>query len=146
MCDSHIMPKTLATAAAQLGVSRRQVYVLLRRWRQGEGVVSDLLPRPWTSGPCDQVKGGPVSAGREGSEKIMFSEAPNPRTSENEGQAVPDGLLSASENTDRSAHCISSHEPERQAIEVDIDIELAKLDGGWRPLRPARLNELGLAL
>jgi hypothetical protein len=90
------------------------------------------------------LRGGPVSEGREGSEKIMFSEAPNPRTSENEGQAVPDGLLSASENTDRSAHCVSSHEPERRAIEVDI--ELAKLDGGWRPLRPARLNELGLAL
>lgn len=31
-------------ATAELGVSRRQVYVLLRRWRQGEGVVSDLLP------------------------------------------------------------------------------------------------------
>ena len=30
-------------AAAELGVSRRQVYVLLRRWRQGDGVVSDLL-------------------------------------------------------------------------------------------------------
>ena len=30
--------------AVELGVSRRQVYVLLRRWRQGEGVVSDLLP------------------------------------------------------------------------------------------------------
>src|SRR5216683_2639839 len=29
--------------AVELGVSRRQVYVLLRRWRQGEGVVSDLL-------------------------------------------------------------------------------------------------------
>src|SRR6266702_2921322 len=29
---------------AELGVSRRQVYVLLHRWRQGEGVVSDLLP------------------------------------------------------------------------------------------------------
>jgi putative transposase len=31
-------------ASAQLGISRRQVYVLLRRWRAGEGVVSDLLP------------------------------------------------------------------------------------------------------
>ena len=31
-------------AAAQLGVSRRQVYVLLRRWREGRGVVSDLIP------------------------------------------------------------------------------------------------------
>ena len=31
-------------AAAELAVSRRQVYVLLRRWREGEGVVSDLLP------------------------------------------------------------------------------------------------------
>ena len=34
----------VAAAAARLGVSRRQVYVLLGRWRAGEGVVSDLLP------------------------------------------------------------------------------------------------------
>jgi putative transposase len=31
-------------AAAELGVSRRQVYVLVRRWRAGEGVVTDVLP------------------------------------------------------------------------------------------------------
>ena len=31
-------------AATQLGVSRRQVYLLLARWRAGEGVVSDLIP------------------------------------------------------------------------------------------------------
>ena len=31
-------------AAAELGVSRRQVYVLVARWRAGEGVVSDVLP------------------------------------------------------------------------------------------------------
>jgi putative transposase len=31
-------------AAAELGVSRRQVHVLVGRWRAGEGVVSDLLP------------------------------------------------------------------------------------------------------
>jgi len=31
-------------AAAELGVSRRQVYLMLRRWRAGEGLVSDLIP------------------------------------------------------------------------------------------------------
>lgn len=31
-------------AAIELGISRRQVYVLVGRWRAGEGVVSDLLP------------------------------------------------------------------------------------------------------
>lgn len=31
-------------AAERLGISRRQVYVLLRRWREGRGVVSDLIP------------------------------------------------------------------------------------------------------
>ena len=31
-------------AAARLGVSLRQVYVLVSRWWAGEGVVSDLLP------------------------------------------------------------------------------------------------------
>ena len=30
-------------AAAELGISRRQVYVLVGRWRAGAGVVSDLL-------------------------------------------------------------------------------------------------------
>ncbi len=38
------------SAAAELGVSRRQVYLLLGRWRAGEGVVSDLLPRRSSSG------------------------------------------------------------------------------------------------
>ena len=32
------------TAAVELGVSRRQVYLMLRRWRAGEGLVSDLIP------------------------------------------------------------------------------------------------------
>ena len=36
--------------AAELGVSRRQVYLLLRRWREGEGVVSDLIPRRSSGG------------------------------------------------------------------------------------------------
>ncbi|MCW2934663.1 MAG: Integrase catalytic region, partial [Actinomycetia bacterium] len=31
-------------AAAELGMSRRQVYLLVSRWRSGEGLVSDLLP------------------------------------------------------------------------------------------------------
>ena len=31
-------------AAGELGLSRRQVYTLLGRWRAGEGVVSDLVP------------------------------------------------------------------------------------------------------
>jgi len=31
-------------AAVELGVSRRQVYLMLRRWRDGEGVASDLIP------------------------------------------------------------------------------------------------------
>jgi putative transposase len=31
-------------AAGRLGVSRRQVYVLVRRWRAAEGLASDLLP------------------------------------------------------------------------------------------------------
>jgi putative transposase len=31
-------------AAVELGVSRRQVYLLVSRWRSGEGLVSDLLP------------------------------------------------------------------------------------------------------
>ncbi len=31
-------------AAAQLGISRRQVYVLIRRYRQGTGLITDLAP------------------------------------------------------------------------------------------------------
>jgi len=36
--------RSVDAAAAELDLSRRQVYALLRRWRQGEGVVSDLIP------------------------------------------------------------------------------------------------------
>lgn len=36
---------TADAAAAELGVSRRQGYEMLRRWHRGEGVVSDLVPR-----------------------------------------------------------------------------------------------------
>ena len=46
-------------AAAELGVSRRQVYVLVRRWRAGEGLVSDLLPGTSSGG-----RGGGRLAGR----------------------------------------------------------------------------------
>lgn len=40
-------------AAARLGVSRRQVYVLVRRWRAGEGLASDLLPGTSSGGRGD---------------------------------------------------------------------------------------------
>ena len=42
--SSSVGMGSVDAAAAQLGVSRRQVYVLVRRWREGEGVVSDLIP------------------------------------------------------------------------------------------------------
>jgi putative transposase len=42
--SSSVGVGSVDAAAAQLGVSRRQVYVLVRRWREGEGVVSDLIP------------------------------------------------------------------------------------------------------
>ena len=52
--DSRSGPSLEAAdlAAAELGVSRRQVYALVRRWRAGEGLASDLLPRHlrWRSG------------------------------------------------------------------------------------------------
>ena len=38
-------------AATRLGVSRRQVYVLVGRWRAGEGLASDLLPGISSGGP-----------------------------------------------------------------------------------------------
>jgi putative transposase len=37
-------------AAGRLGVSRRQVYVLVSRWRAGDGLVSELLPRVSSGG------------------------------------------------------------------------------------------------
>lgn len=37
-------------AADELGVSRRQVYTLVKRWRAGEGVVSDVLPSQSSGG------------------------------------------------------------------------------------------------
>ncbi|SFO50894.1 putative transposase [Pseudonocardia ammonioxydans] len=43
-------------AAARLGVSRRQVYTLVARWRAGAGAVSDLLPRRSSGGRgCGRV-------------------------------------------------------------------------------------------
>jgi putative transposase len=49
-------------AAAELGVSRRQMYVLLGRWRAGEGVVSDLLPRRSSGGRGREQLPGEVEA------------------------------------------------------------------------------------
>jgi putative transposase len=37
-------------AASQLGVTQRQVYALVKRWRAGDGVASDLLPRRSSGG------------------------------------------------------------------------------------------------
>lgn len=36
--------EAVEAAAERLSISRRQVYVLLRRWREGQGTVSDLIP------------------------------------------------------------------------------------------------------
>jgi hypothetical protein len=55
-----------------------------------------------------------------------------------EGRSVPDELL---------AHISPGHSDNINffgVINVDIEAELAKLSGGWRPLRPAQLRELGL--
>ncbi|HEY3034083.1 MAG TPA: Tn3 family transposase [Streptosporangiaceae bacterium] len=54
------------------------------------------------------------------------------------GRPVPDELLS---------HISPGHSENINffgVINVDIEAELAKLTGGWRPLRPAQLRELGL--
>lgn len=45
VADAEVVGREAADRAAEeLGLSRRQVYVLLRRWRAGEGVASDVLP------------------------------------------------------------------------------------------------------
>lgn len=48
--EDRVGVRAADAAAAELGISQRQVYVLLRRWREGEGVVSDLLPRRSSGG------------------------------------------------------------------------------------------------
>lgn len=50
------------TAAAELGISRRQVYELLRRWRAGSGVVSDLVPGKSSGGRGREQLPEPVEA------------------------------------------------------------------------------------
>ncbi|WP_241825679.1 helix-turn-helix domain-containing protein [Micromonospora sp. CB01531] len=50
------------TAAAELGISRRQVYELLRRWRAGAGVVSDLVPGKSSGGRGREQLSEPVEA------------------------------------------------------------------------------------
>src|SRR5208282_2116193 len=55
-----------------------------------------------------------------------------------EGRSVPDELL---------AHISPGHSDNINffgVINVDIEAELAKLTGGWRPLRPAHFRDLGL--
>jgi Tn3 transposase DDE domain len=55
-----------------------------------------------------------------------------------DGRSVPDKLL---------AHISPGHSDNINffgVINVDIEAELAKLTGGWRPVRPAQLRELGL--
>lgn len=54
-------------AAQELGVSRRQVYVLLRRWRAGSGRVTDLLPSAPTGG-----RGGSLLDARVESNSVML--------------------------------------------------------------------------
>lgn len=54
--------EAVEVAAEQLGISRRQVYVLLRRWREGEGVVSDLLPGRSSGGRGGQRLSAEVEA------------------------------------------------------------------------------------
>ncbi|WP_027660960.1 helix-turn-helix domain-containing protein [Salinispora fenicalii] len=44
MPDGDAVGHAAADTAAELGISRRQVYELLRRWRAGSGGVSDLVP------------------------------------------------------------------------------------------------------
>lgn len=41
---SRVGHSRVDVAAAELGISRRQLYVLMRRWRDGQGLVSDLIP------------------------------------------------------------------------------------------------------
>src|SRR6266851_4233955 len=55
-----------------------------------------------------------------------------------DGRSVPGELL---------AHISPGHSDNINffgVINVDIEAELAKLTGGWRPMRPAQLRELGL--
>lgn len=54
--------KAVEVAAEQLGISRRQVYVLLRRWREGQGVVSDLIPGRSSGGRGGQRLSAEVEA------------------------------------------------------------------------------------
>ncbi|GAA3218645.1 hypothetical protein GCM10010468_42200 [Actinocorallia longicatena] len=56
-----------------------------------------------------------------------------------QGRDVPDELLShISPGRSDNINLFGT-------IDVDIDAELARLDGGWRPLRPTQLNDLGLS-
>lgn len=54
--------EAVEAAAEQLGISRRQVYVLLRRWREGHGVVSDLIPGRSSGGRGGQRLSAEVEA------------------------------------------------------------------------------------
>ncbi|MGW4719475.1 Mu transposase C-terminal domain-containing protein [Nocardia sp. NPDC004260] len=46
----HVSLAAADQAAERLGVTQRQVYALVKRWREGEGVASDMLPRRSSGG------------------------------------------------------------------------------------------------
>ncbi|MFI6541190.1 DNA-binding domain-containing protein [Nonomuraea sp. NPDC050547] len=48
--EPRVRSAEAAEAAVEPGISRRQVYGLLKRWRTGSGVASDLLPRRLSGG------------------------------------------------------------------------------------------------
>lgn len=54
--------EAVETAANQLGISRRQVYSLLHRWRKGQGAVSDLIPGRSSGGRGGQRLSAEVEA------------------------------------------------------------------------------------
>lgn len=60
---------TVDEAADELGLSRRQVYVLLGRWSNGKGMVSDLLPGRSSGGRGGSRLFSPVAVG------VVFGES-----------------------------------------------------------------------
>ncbi|GAB4097898.1 Mu transposase C-terminal domain-containing protein [Sinomonas halotolerans] len=108
-------------AAGALGVSRRQVYALLRRWREGEGLASDMVP-------------GRSSGGRGGSRLPEDVDAVV-------GEVLSGGYANRQRKTVAAAHREIARLCRRRGLPVPSRSSVARRVAGLDPLATATARE-----
>lgn len=129
-------------AAAELGVSRRQLYVLLQRWREGDGLVSDLIP--------SRSSGGRGRTHLPDAVEVIIAET------------IGKGFLTRQRRTVAAVHrdiaracrgqglpspvSCSEKWPHLQLALTHVDVPQALLDGSAKIHRPSRSRVSGMRL